>query len=675
MKKLSVVCTAYNIENYIEECINSVLCQTFKDFELIIVDDGSTDGTGKFLDGLKDERVKVIHKENSGSVLARATGLKEASCDSIIFLDGDDWIEDFMFEKMMKLKEDNDADIVITSFVKDFSGKSEDFQNFPDSGVYKNETLKEVLNTAFYKGNFYESGIAPALWHKLFKKSLIEKLILETDKRVSMGDDACTTYPALLDAKCIVIDNSVKAYHYRINESSLSNKFDSRYFEKLFYLKESLLNRIKERNGKLFEEQFLLYISFLLDLGFKQYLNYSIEDDDAKAEYLKNQFEKFPVLENVERTRINEVPEDIKKEIDFLDKKDYKGLSMFLGRKKEESTGGLKGLAKKKVMDSCLKSAGKKDAKSFEGLRKKLWNDGHYNFVRKLELERVDKEKASLDPSNLNGVLKIENGLYDYEYFNICFLNEMISKSLDAVLEGKLPRVELKNSEGVNIWELFFKQPFSEIKEDGLKVFAKADVDSGILARWDSLYSKDEVRALGKLYNSYAVFNDETKKYIDKEIEEILKPKQEKGKIVAVLLRGTDYIKLKPKGHPIQPEIKDVMDEVDELLEKDYSFVYLATEDGRIDKIFREHYKDKLIINKRQYYDECYKDNNLLFIKDVHFERENDDYLKGLEYLSSLAIVSKCDAFVGGNSGGTEAAVIFNGGKFEYCHIFNLGLY
>ena len=106
-----------------------------------------------------------------------------------------------------------------------------------------------------------------------------------------------------------------------------------------------------------------------------------------------------------------------------------------------------------------------------------------------------------------------------------------------------------------------------------------------------------------------------------------------------------------------------------------YEYIYLATEDGRIDKAFRDVFGDKLLINNRNYYDEIYNNQKIELIKDVHFDRDNDDYLKGVEYLSSIVILSKCDSLLAGNCGGSQAAVFLNRLKYKKCNIYNLGLY
>lgn len=111
---VSIIVPVYNIEKYISKCIKSVLSQTFKDWELILVDDGSTDNSGKICDeyALKDNRIKVIHKENEGVTATRDKGVKEAQGEFLFFIDGDDYITDNALELLINKQKENDADLV-----------------------------------------------------------------------------------------------------------------------------------------------------------------------------------------------------------------------------------------------------------------------------------------------------------------------------------------------------------------------------------------------------------------------------------------------------------------------------------------------------------------------------------------------------------------------------------
>ena len=119
MPKISIIVPIYNIEKYIAECIDSILAQTFTDWELILVNDGSTDNSGKICDeyAQKDSRIKVIHKDNEGVTATRDRGVKEAQGEFLFFIDGDDYITENALELFINKQQENDADLVRGNFV------------------------------------------------------------------------------------------------------------------------------------------------------------------------------------------------------------------------------------------------------------------------------------------------------------------------------------------------------------------------------------------------------------------------------------------------------------------------------------------------------------------------------------------------------------------------------
>ena len=145
---LSIVVPAYNVEEYLPQCVDSILRQTFTDFELLLVDDGSKDSTGRLCDEYagKDRRIRVIHKENGGLVSARKAGLSEAFGTYVAYVDGDDWIAECMMEKLCGQASDTGADIVISDFVA--AGKTE-------------EPLSQNMDGGYYDGywdEYYETS-------------------------------------------------------------------------------------------------------------------------------------------------------------------------------------------------------------------------------------------------------------------------------------------------------------------------------------------------------------------------------------------------------------------------------------------------------------------------------------------------------------------------------------
>ena len=153
MLRLSIIVPVYQAKEYLEKCINSILEQSFVDFELILVDDGSDDGSERICNDYakKDERVKIIRQENQGVSSARNTGLDYATGKYIAFVDADDWVEKELFEESINAIEKSKADILYHGFVKDICSDNEKepvMKGMPEiEGVLSKRTMKIYIKT------------------------------------------------------------------------------------------------------------------------------------------------------------------------------------------------------------------------------------------------------------------------------------------------------------------------------------------------------------------------------------------------------------------------------------------------------------------------------------------------------------------------------------------------
>ena len=241
MPFLSVIVPIYCVEEYLEECIRSILRQSFRDFELILVDDGSPDGCPKLCDQFagQDSRVKVIHKENGGLVSARKAGVGISSGRYITFVDSDDWIEPDMYEAMYRLWQKEKPDILATDYYYDTGEGGAPVHGTADEGIYEGERLEALRKQMIYSGKFYVPGIQPCVWNKWFRRELLIPNLMPVDERISMGEDMACTYPAFLDAKRVLISKRC-FYHYRFRPSAMSKAFDRNYFYRFRVLYEYL---------------------------------------------------------------------------------------------------------------------------------------------------------------------------------------------------------------------------------------------------------------------------------------------------------------------------------------------------------------------------------------------------------------------------------------------------
>lgn len=230
---LSVIVPIYKVEKYLSECIESILGQTYRNLEIILVDDGGNDKCPLICDRYaeKDKRVKVIHKENGGLVSARKAGLKAASGEYIAFVDGDDSIDECMYETMCPIAERTNADIVIEGFKFIYPDKVVTWKDNVPAGEYDKRRLEQYIYPVMMcHDNKLTRNVAPAIWNKIFKKELLNNILGEMNEGIRDGEDAAVTYPCLLSAEKVVFITDQHHYKYRINTESISRSFDKVWY-------------------------------------------------------------------------------------------------------------------------------------------------------------------------------------------------------------------------------------------------------------------------------------------------------------------------------------------------------------------------------------------------------------------------------------------------------------
>ena len=247
MPKLSVIVPVYNTEKYLRECVDSILAQTFTDFELILVNDGSTDGSGAICDeyALKDPRVRVIHQENGGVTRARKAAMRIAAGSWISFVDSDDWISPVMFDTMIE-KATGETQIVICDAYLEFPDRSEIAGSQVAPGVYdKAAMMQRIYPTMIMDFDKRCPGMTGWLCNKLFERSLLEKVFWSVEDHFVLSEDALCTYAALLESDRIYIFRN-SWYHYRQHMGSAMHQYhgEKRYRDllKSYQAHEKMLN-------------------------------------------------------------------------------------------------------------------------------------------------------------------------------------------------------------------------------------------------------------------------------------------------------------------------------------------------------------------------------------------------------------------------------------------------
>lgn len=268
-KLVSVIIPAYNIEDYIGRCLDSIISQTYKNLEIIVVDDGSRDHTGEILDNYakKDRRIKVIHKENGGVSSARNKGIEAAEGDYIGFIDGDDLIESEMYKTLVDLLEEENADIAHCGYQMVFPDRIDYYHN---TGKKKIQTTEEGL-----KDLLSGEMIEPGLVNKIYKKELIKNCRL--DETVKINEDLLMNYQLFkLSQKSVYYDITPYSYMIRSSSATGANSLITKREDAL-----RVLNQIKDDciNNNLLSIIYKRYIYLLMaicrdDLKDRSYIEY-----------------------------------------------------------------------------------------------------------------------------------------------------------------------------------------------------------------------------------------------------------------------------------------------------------------------------------------------------------------------------------------------------------------
>ena len=248
---VSVIIPVFNVKKYLDRCVESVINQSYSDLEIILVDDGSTDGSDIVCDNWKkrDDRIKIIHKSNGGLGFARNTGIENANGKYILFIDSDDYIDKDMIETLVKDSNAGEVDVCYSDFYRDYgeyvvaNGHLKGYK-----GKYKNE---EVLNKIipWMVGGLPDDPndeiIGWGVWKSLYKKELIDNHgILFHSEREVISEDIIFQLDYLSHVNSVSI-NEKAFYHYCLRNGSLSAEYRSDRREKNVVLYKAILQRLR----------------------------------------------------------------------------------------------------------------------------------------------------------------------------------------------------------------------------------------------------------------------------------------------------------------------------------------------------------------------------------------------------------------------------------------------
>lgn len=274
-KRISIIVPIYNVEAYLERCVKSILNQTYRNIEVILVDDGSLDSCPQMCDEFakKDCRVKVIHKLNGGLSDARNAGVRIATGDYVGFVDSDDWIDEDMYETLLRLAEESGAQIaeIGVKFC------------YPDKTIYIKSKYPGVYNKRAALSGFLDGSlqVQGSVWGKLYKANIAKKFAFPVGR---LHEDGFFTYRALYEADIYVLSDRC-LYNYRQNRpgSIMTNKPKAKNYQ-------DVIDAFEERNDffkKLGEDVLARKSEAYYYKTLVSYLRISVRDFEANSELQK----------------------------------------------------------------------------------------------------------------------------------------------------------------------------------------------------------------------------------------------------------------------------------------------------------------------------------------------------------------------------------------------------
>ena len=317
MVDISVIVPVYNVEDLLPRCIDSILNQTKKNIEIILVNDGATDRSGAVCDeyAKKDERIRVVHKPNGGLTSAWKAGAKVASGAYLGFVDSDDWIDEDMYERMWDSAVKHDSDVVVCGLVFDYEDSSlEKRQEISDfeKEYYDRGELEALFPTLINDGRFFGRMLQPARVTKLYRRELVEKNIPLCREEVTVGEDMQLTLPALMDAKNMSVVKEFYPYHYWFNQKSMTGKYDPKYLDKIKVMADRMKEISAEKNVFDFAPQITNDFLGLAVIGLKNGVIRNTEGKKSALAIIKRYCEDEMVREALKTHTMDKLPITIK---------------------------------------------------------------------------------------------------------------------------------------------------------------------------------------------------------------------------------------------------------------------------------------------------------------------------------------------------------------------------
>ncbi len=289
---ISIIVPVYNVELYLNTCLDSIRAQTYRNFEVVLVNDGSTDSCGKICDEYsnQDDRFKVIHKKNGGLMSAWKKGLEYAKANLIMFVDSDDWIEkntlEIFYNEYLKTK----AEVICCSFFHSFKNKDIPDDHTVKPGFYNKRRIEnEIFPVLINDGKPLSRGVRICRWAKLINKELLVNNLFWTDDQITIGEDLNIMFPIILETSSIDILSEQYLYHYRSNDASIMKKVSPEMFSKveLLYEKEMQIANFYKRLYDFTNQITMDFCDLSMNIFIKEYKHDNSFENFEKAKSSK----------------------------------------------------------------------------------------------------------------------------------------------------------------------------------------------------------------------------------------------------------------------------------------------------------------------------------------------------------------------------------------------------
>ncbi len=234
---ISIIVPCYNAEELLGHALESLKNQTDPDYQIVLVDDGSTDSTPSLCDRAAEEngKIKVVHQANKGLMGAWKTGVRESNGEYIAFCDADDYMDSDLVLNVSRIIEKYTPDLIAFGLTAEYSNgdRIKSYNRIPEGLYEEAEVKRDILPRLFSDGDMQSELILKSRWTKVFRKDILTAVMPDLNEMVSLGEDQVTVFAVMQVIKTLYCMGEYAPYHYIRHSTSMIGRFDHRIFEKV----------------------------------------------------------------------------------------------------------------------------------------------------------------------------------------------------------------------------------------------------------------------------------------------------------------------------------------------------------------------------------------------------------------------------------------------------------